>query len=196
MASSQAEGHVACRPFIDREELTDEEVERIAFESRMDPRHDHLDNAISTRTDAAWRSPTPEPGLVISYSYVWDREARAGQEEGRKDRPCVITLAVERDQDDGETVVVVLPVTHRAPENAGESIELPPAVKRHLGLDSDRSWIVVSEGDQFVWPGYDLGRSMARAAITTATCRRGSSRLFWPHFENGRARRQAAPRRP
>lgn len=100
--------------------------------------------------------PTPEPGLVISYSYVWDREARAGQEEGRKDRPCVIMLAVERDQDDGETVVVVLPITHRAPENAGESIEIPPAVKRHLGLDSDRSWIVVSEGDQFVWPGYDL----------------------------------------
>jgi PemK-like, MazF-like toxin of type II toxin-antitoxin system len=99
--------------------------------------------------------PTPEPGLVISYAYVWDYEAQRGQEEGRKDRPCVITLRIER-QADGETVVTVLPVTHRPPENAASAVEIPPAIKRHLGLDPERSWIVVSEGDQFVWPGYDL----------------------------------------
>ena len=36
------------------------------------------------------------------------------------------------------------------------------AVKRHLGLDDERSWIVVAEGNEFDWPGYDLrkiGRS-------------------------------------
>ena len=60
--------------------------------------------------------PTPEPGLVISYAYVWDHEAQSGQEEGRKDRPCVIALAVERQQD-GETLVTVLPVTHRQPDD-------------------------------------------------------------------------------
>ena len=59
--------------------------------------------------------PTPEPGLIISYAYVWDHEAQSGQEEGRKDRPCVIALAVERQQD-GETLVTVLPVTHRPPK--------------------------------------------------------------------------------
>ena len=40
--------------------------------------------------------PTPEPGLIISYAYLWEHEAQSGQEEGRKDRPCVIALAVER----------------------------------------------------------------------------------------------------
>jgi hypothetical protein len=35
-------------------------------------------------------------------------------------------------------------------------VEIPIAVKRHLGLDEVRSWVIVSEGDQFVWPGYDL----------------------------------------
>jgi hypothetical protein len=99
--------------------------------------------------------PTPEPGLIISYSYVWDHEAQGGQEEGRKDRPCVIALAVERQQD-GETLVTVLPVTHRPPEDAAAAIEIPRTVKKHLGLDGERSWVVVSEGDQFVWPGYDL----------------------------------------
>jgi len=99
--------------------------------------------------------PTPEPGLIISYAYVWDHEARSGQEEGRKDRPCVITLVVERQQD-GETLVTVLPVTHRPPKDVAAAVEIPRAVKRHLGLDDERSWVVVTEGDQFVWPGYDL----------------------------------------
>jgi len=99
--------------------------------------------------------PTPEPGLVVSYAYVWDHEAQKGQEEGRKDRPCVIALAVERPAN-GETVVTVLPVTHRPPADPAAAIEMPRAVKRHLGLDDERSWVVVSEGDQFVWPGYDL----------------------------------------
>ncbi|MGA9766864.1 MAG: hypothetical protein WA265_16130 [Rhodomicrobium sp.] len=99
--------------------------------------------------------PTPEPGLTISYAYVWDREAQSGQEEGRKDRPCVIALAVER-QPDGETLVTVLPVTHRPPADPEAAIEIPAAVKKHLGLDDERSWVIVSEGGQFVWPGYDL----------------------------------------
>jgi hypothetical protein len=102
--------------------------------------------------------PTPEPGLVISYAYLWDYEAQGGQEEGRKDRPCVITLAVQREPD-GETLVTVLPVTHRAPADDRAGVEIPRAVKRHLGLDDERSWIIVSEGDQFVWPGYDLRKA-------------------------------------
>jgi hypothetical protein len=99
--------------------------------------------------------PTPEPGLIISYAYLWDYEAQSGREEGRKDRPCVITLAVQREPG-GETLVTVLPVTHRPPADNGAGVEIPRAVKRHLGLDDERSWIIVSEGDQFVWPGYDL----------------------------------------
>lgn len=102
--------------------------------------------------------PTPEPGLVISYAYLWDHEAPSGQEEGRKDRPCVIALAVER-QPDGETLVTALRITHRQPDGAAAAVEIPQAVKRHLGLDDARSWVIVSEGDQFVWPGYDLRKT-------------------------------------
>src|SRR5208283_4878986 len=57
---------------------------------------------------------------------------------------------------DGATVVTVLPVTHSAPTNPAAAVEIPQAVKRHLGLDDDRSWIVVAEGNEFLWPGYDL----------------------------------------
>lgn len=97
----------------------------------------------------------PEPGLVISYSYLWHREHEAGQEEGRKDRPSVVVLAIERETDDA-AVVTVLPITHSPPVHPTTAIEIPAPVKRHLGLDANRSWIVVSEGNEFLWPGYDL----------------------------------------
>ena len=99
--------------------------------------------------------PVPQPGLVIRYAYLWDREARAGQEEGIKDRPCAIVLVLLRDADDAP-VVRVLPVTHTPPSDPAEAIEIPAATKQRLGLDSERSWIVLTEANDFVWPGPDL----------------------------------------
>ena len=99
--------------------------------------------------------PSPEPGLVINYAYLWHHEHERGAQEGRKDRPTVIILAVEREAE-GAMVVTVVPITHRRPDPADAGVEIPAAVKRHLGLDDEASWIVVAEGNEFVWPGYDL----------------------------------------
>lgn len=99
--------------------------------------------------------PVPQLGLVLSYAYLWHHEHEAGREEGRKDRPCVIVLAVERSAD-GATMVTVVPITHVPPSDPAVAIELPPAVKRHLGLDGERSWVMLHEGNEFAWPGYDL----------------------------------------
>ncbi len=99
--------------------------------------------------------PEPQPGLVISYAYLWHHEHRAGRDEGVKDRPCVIILAV-RNAATGNTIVRVVPVTHSPPDNPATAVELPQAVKRHLGLDDDRSWIVIDEVNEFTWPGFDL----------------------------------------
>jgi hypothetical protein len=105
--------------------------------------------------------PTPEPGLVISYAYLWHYEHEVGQEEGRKDRPSVIVLTVEREADNS-TLVTVLPITHTPPVDPAGAIEIPAAIERHLGLDDARSWVVVAEGNEFDWPGYDL-RKIGRA---------------------------------
>ncbi len=35
-------------------------------------------------------------------------------------------------------------------------VELPTAAKRRLGLDEERSWVVTSETNVFLWPGPDL----------------------------------------
>jgi hypothetical protein len=99
--------------------------------------------------------PAPEPGLVINYAYLWHHEHLAGQEEGRKDRPSVIVLCVDV-LEESTAIVTVLPITHVAPGGKDEGVEIPTAVKRHLGLDDEPSWVLVSEGNRFVWPGYDL----------------------------------------
>jgi hypothetical protein len=95
--------------------------------------------------------PSPEPGLVINYAYLWHKEYRAGQEEGAKDRPTVIVLCVTNEGDNA-TIVTVLPITHSAPLDPNWAIEIPLPVKKHLGLDDERSWIVIAEGNEFLWP--------------------------------------------
>lgn len=98
--------------------------------------------------------PIPQPGLVVRYSYLWKREADTGREEGVKDRPCAVVVAIE-DQA-GHPRVIVLPITHTAPQPPDEGIELPHPTKVRLGLDDARSWVIVSEANDFAWPGPDL----------------------------------------
>jgi hypothetical protein len=98
--------------------------------------------------------PIPKPGLVIRYAYLWESEARQGREEGTKDRPCAIVLVVLREGE--HPVVRVLPVTHTPPTNPKDALEIPTATKERLGLDSERSWVVLSEANDFIWPGPDL----------------------------------------
>jgi hypothetical protein len=66
--------------------------------------------------------PNPEPGLVISY--LWHYEHQAGREEGQKDRPSVIVLAVEREAGEA-TVVTVLPITHSPPADPASALKIP-----------------------------------------------------------------------
>lgn len=98
--------------------------------------------------------PSPEPGLVISYEYLWRHEHDAGLEEDRKNRPCVMILVVEKS--DGKTVVTVAPITHSPSKYLATAIEIPVKVKENLKLDSMSSWLILSEANTFIWPGYDL----------------------------------------
>lgn len=98
--------------------------------------------------------PTPVPGLVIRYSYLWQAEHARGQEEGVKDRPCAIVLTTAAE--DGRQTVTVLAVTHAPPVDERLAVEIPPAIKRRLYLDDARSWVVLSEANRFTWPGPDL----------------------------------------
>ncbi len=99
--------------------------------------------------------PTPSPGLVIRYAYLWRSDVERGRTEGVKDRPCAVVLATVREAD-GRLTVVVAPITHAPPVDPARAIELPIATKARLGLDDARSWIVTDDLNVFVWPGPDL----------------------------------------
>jgi hypothetical protein len=85
--------------------------------------------------------PVPRPGLVIRYSYLWAREADQGQEEGVKDRPCAVVLVVFDEPD--RPRVRVLPITHTAPADPRDGLEIPPAnqdaPRARLGAILDRA---------------------------------------------------------
>lgn len=114
---------------------------------------------------------TPEPTDVLSYVYLREREAEQGRDEGSRERPVVVVLATE--EVGAGLRVTVAPVTTRRPRARDDVVEMPPAVRTHLGLGSERSWIVASEVNSFLWPGPDLrpvrGRDASRPF--TGRCR-------------------------
>lgn len=97
----------------------------------------------------------PRVGWLFRYAYLWHRQHLEGREEGDKDRPALV-LAIVSHLEDGSPVVRALPVTHSPPHDPTTAIEIPAATKRRLGLDDQRSWIVLGESNRFVWPGPDI----------------------------------------
>jgi hypothetical protein len=99
--------------------------------------------------------PHPEAGLVVHFNYLWSREQSRGIEEARYPRPCAIVIAYRKGP--GDTLIVMLaPITHSPPRQGDNAIPIPTAVKTHLGLDDQPSWIMVDEVNETGWPGYDL----------------------------------------
>lgn len=96
----------------------------------------------------------PVIGLVIRHVYLWWSEARAGHQDGRKDRPCVIVHLRVNEHKELETYIC--PITHTPPESPERAMELPTSTKARLGLDAGRSWIVTTDVNRFIWPGPDL----------------------------------------
>ena len=47
-------------------------------------------------------------------------------------------------------------MSHTPPADPALAVDIPSAVKRRLRLDDDRSWVVLTEANQFVRRGPDL----------------------------------------
>jgi hypothetical protein len=57
---------------------------------------------------------------------------------------------------DGETMVIVLPITSRRPASPEDGIEIADTTRDRLGLQREPCWVLLSEVNRFVWPGPDL----------------------------------------
>jgi hypothetical protein len=110
-------------------------------------------------------NPPITRGSVIRYAYLWKRERERAQDEGIKDRPTIV-MALSVQVEDEATRVYVLAVTHTPPRSDADAIQMPPAAKRHLGLDDDPAWIITTEANTFLWPGPDIRPIPGRASGT------------------------------
>jgi hypothetical protein len=111
--------------------------------------------------------PAPLPGLLIRHRYLWADAAAAGVEEGDKERPAAVVMAVDLPGANAARVFV-LPITHSAPARDIEAMEIPAPVCRSAGLDAGRAWVILSEFNAFVWPGFDLAIVPRRVPRTVA----------------------------
>jgi hypothetical protein len=111
--------------------------------------------------------PSPQPGFVIRYSYLWAEDAAQGREEGSKERPAAVVLVVDEPAA-AAPAVYVLPITHTRPAMGVEALEISLAVARKAGLDAARSWVILSEFNEFVWRGFDLALVPGRNPPTVA----------------------------
>ena len=69
---------------------------------------------------------------------------------------------------DGGKAVTVLPITHTPPSDSATAVEIPIATKQRLGLDTQRSWVVLTEANRFQWPGPDLRMNASGDAQSVA----------------------------
>lgn len=61
-----------------------------------------------------------------------------------------------RQNEHGETEAYISPITHTPPEKPERAIEVPQATKKRLGLDDEKSWVITTEINRFIWPGPDI----------------------------------------
>ena len=87
---------------------------------------------------------TPKIGQVWRYPYLWSHEADAERLEGMKHRPTAVSLLITNNE--GEEVVMLVPLTTLEPENNPFAVEFPETELRRAGLDPMvRAWIIANE---------------------------------------------------
>jgi hypothetical protein len=95
----------------------------------------------------------PPVGHIIAYEYLWLSQA-GRRDDGKKAYPAAIILA--REDVGPAPITYALGISHSPPTSEQRAIQVPPKLKRWLGLDAEPSWIYTSEVNIFVWPGPDL----------------------------------------
>ncbi len=105
------------------------------------------------------RAPQPVPGLVTRYGFLWRREALNVRKKVARTVPTPSSSQLPRAQ--GGTDAIVLPRNHSPLSDPATAVELPPRIKLQRQLDHERSWIVLDEADEFLWPRFDIRPSEA-----------------------------------
>lgn len=117
--------------------------------------------------------PKPRPGLVVGYDFLFREQADVGIENASKPHPAAIILVVNQDV---RTRVSLVAISHSppSPSEAPYRLELTPAERREMNLDSGKHWINLRDINSFDWPGYDLVRSAPGGAYIFGSMSKGT----------------------
>jgi hypothetical protein len=83
-------------------------------------------------------------GDVWRYPYLWKREERMGNTEGRKKRPVAVVLLIQSSEAKQE--VMFVPITSQPQDGNPFAIKIPDIEKKRAGLDLHVDiWIITDE---------------------------------------------------
>ena len=94
----------------------------------------------------------PPIGTLVAYEYRW-----LCQENTRNDGAKAYPVALI-------TLPYAVGMSHKPTHASEKAIEGPKKLKRHLGLDEDRSWIYTDQLIHLAWSGSQTGRMAVKAA--------------------------------
>ena len=114
-----------------------------------------------------------KPGDIFDYSYLWHRQAGAGEESGRKTRPCCLAVVSRRDP----AKLFLFPLTWQLPEAGRPAYAFTEFESKRSGLYHP-AWIILDEYNvasaEYVT---DFGDLRPRGSLPPATLRTVLDRL-------------------
>ena len=110
----------------------------------------------------------PEPGQVFEYHYLWHWQKKRGETEGRKKRPCCMTIVVTNAH--GQHVLFIAPITSKSPEKDRTAVAIPETEAKRAKLDAVIPlWIMVDEMNaDILEASYILEDRTARGQFSSA----------------------------
>lgn len=120
----------------------------------------------------------PPVGHVVAYEYLWSSQT-GKREDGAKVYPCSVVMADSTAG--GQSIAYLLGISHSPPHAGERALQLPPQLKKRLGLDPEPAWIYLDQINVFVWPGPDLrpGSHISKRPGAADTCDIGALPDDW-----------------
>lgn len=92
----------------------------------------------------------PRKGEIIQHRFIWEREARAGLEEGKKLRRCIVVGIQPLSKN--EYLINLIPITHTPQRQDPARIRVSREDAQAMKLDERQSWVVTDEMNTVRWP--------------------------------------------
>ena len=112
---------------------------------------------------------TIERGHVLSYWYLWRRQAETGWLEPEKPREAVVAVVVG---EGSRRRVLLLPITKQPPRAGRVAYELPAGEVRRLSRgDAQRLWVMLDELNEEPIGSERLAEAALRGALSDTVFR-------------------------